>query len=123
MAKRKSNDPRSILPGDFLHLQVPANRFIASGLYRVTVNNLVAKSRRETTYHCSFPLDPEQQDPFAVNVHLRLSIARNTPHLTGCAFLGPDQFPVQYRHEPNLERRLTLSAQALSKERKPYADT
>lgn len=110
-------DVKSIRVGDTLHLTVPNNRHLNSGVYAAVVT-LAAKSRWELQFNCSIELCDD------IHVHFRLTIPKN-PHrsLTACCFLGDDTFPVKYVHEPNIERRLAASLNALNSERRPYGTT
>lgn len=121
MAKTKAEDPKAIRPGDFLHLTVPPNRYIAVGCHRARVESLAPKERfhDSRSYNCSVVInDTEFEDTDAIYVLFRLTIY-NHPALSAKCFIGPDEFPVGYVHEPNLERRLRDS---LPPERLPYAD-
>lgn len=104
----------SIRVGDILHLTVPDNRYLQSGVYAATVT-LAAKRKHDWYYHCRVQLATD------IYVAFQVTIPRKPHHgLVGCAFLGCDTFPVQYIHEQNLPKRINDSLPP--KERLPYAD-
>lgn len=124
MTKRKDEDLSQPRPGDFLYLTVPPNRHISAGLHTARIESLVPKDRRRDsrTYNCAIVVnDLDFDDDDALTVHFQVTIYPNALCLDRHqCFLGGDSFPVTYRHEPNIERRLRDS---LPKERLPYADS
>lgn len=118
--KRKPATIDTICCGDTLHIQVPENRYLDSGVYAALVDSELSPTRQFNRYRCHIQFENFCRIHFLVSVARRAYRGRD--HEPLLLFLGTDEFPVDYTHEPNLERRLRQSASALTKERKPYAD-
>lgn len=117
----KKPDPKAIRAGDWIHITVPRNRYLEWGVYKARVESLAAKDRHRDgrTYHCAIEINGlDFDDPNAILIHFPLTIISHES-LRGQCFLGADQFPVEFRHEQNIERRLKDS---MPDQRLPYKD-
>lgn len=127
----KPKDPLAIRVGDYFHLRVPDNRTLQPGLYKVRVDRIITYKHRKYTgggqsYRCSFPLtenhepimqDTEEDVAHCLRVYFTLTIYSQESRLAGQAFLGPDQFPVEYSHEQNIMQRLQDSLPLCGKDK------
>lgn len=113
----KKINPQDILPGDYIHLDVPPNRLIETGLHKAVVLYVDPNPRRfERSYTLRLLIDGVDFEDDAVTVTIRFSTTK-TLQLAGHGFLGMDKWPVRFTHEQNIERRLSMSLAALKKER------
>jgi hypothetical protein len=86
--------------GDYIHLTVPPGRLLHAGTYTCVVTHVKSHDAYETKYILSIPaLSPSAtvSVAFATSTDLKW---------IGKGFLGHDMYPVDYRHEQNLEQRL-----------------
>ena len=105
-----------IIVGDTLHLTVPENRFLSTGVYAFSVEAVIPHKKRGerhiVCYLCSCCINEETKERIHVTVYLN-------PHLSNPwnIFLSSDRYPVQCSHEPSLERRLAASQQAIERKK------